>query len=55
MMAERKTKLRPTRVPKLEDIREASRRAKEISEKLAVGGRAFSDSTEIVRADRDSR
>jgi hypothetical protein len=54
-MAEKKTKLRPTRVPRPEDIREASRRAKEISDKLAAEGRTFSDSTEIVRADRDSR
>lgn len=54
-MAERKMKLRPTRRPRPEDYRDAVRRAKEIHDRLAREGYRFSDSTEIVRRDRDSR
>jgi hypothetical protein len=54
-MAERKTKLEPTRRPKPEDVRNAARRAKEIRDRLAANGYRFSDSTEIIRRDRDSR
>ena len=32
-----------------------SRAARDFAERLASGGRTFSDSAEIVRADRDSR
>lgn len=38
-----------------QDAKAWARRAREFSEKLAAGGRRFSDSTDIVRADRDSR
>ncbi len=54
-MAERKTKLRPTRKPKPEDYRGAVRRVEEIHDRLAREGYRFSDSTEIVRRDRDTR
>lgn len=54
-MADRKTKLRPTRRPRPEDYRDAVRRAKEIHDGLAREGYRFPDSTEIVRRDRDSR
>lgn len=53
-MAQRKTKLEPTRKAR-EDIRGYSRRAKAMRGKFVAEGRRFSDSTEIIRADRDSR
>ena len=53
-MTEKKTKLKPSSLRR-EDLRDATRRAREFVNKLAVSGRFFSDSTEIIRADRDSR
>lgn len=53
-MAEKKTKLEPSRKAS-KDLGEYARRAKAIREKFAAEGRRFSDSAEIVRADRDSR
>ena len=53
-MAQKKTRLKPsskgTRDPK-----EWARKAREFNERLAAQGRYFGDSTEIIRADRDSR
>jgi hypothetical protein len=37
------------------DPKKWAKRAREVSEWLAASGRTFSDSTEIIRADRDSR
>ncbi len=56
-MTERRTKLKPSRRPRPEDYRDAVKRAEEIAGKLRAKypGRKFSDSTEIVRADRDMR
>ncbi|MBA2376739.1 MAG: hypothetical protein ACR2N0_00755 [Rubrobacteraceae bacterium] len=53
-MAEKKTSLKPSR-PRRKDLRGATRRAREFADKLAADGRFFSDSAEIIRADRDSR
>lgn len=54
-MTERKTKLKPSRRPKPEDYRGATRRAQEIHDCLKAQGYRFPDSTEIVRQDRDTR
>jgi hypothetical protein len=54
-MAERKTKLKPSRRPRPEDYRGATRRAQEIYDRLKAQGYRFPDSTEIVRQDRDTR
>lgn len=53
-MSERKTKLEPTRKGK-RDPKEWARKARGFNEQLAAQGRHFGDSTEIIRADRDSR
>lgn len=53
-MAERMTRLKPSRKGKT-DPKEYARRAREINERLKAEGRYFEDSTEIIRADRDSR
>ena len=55
-MAGKKARLEPSRKAS-GDPKMWAKRAREFSEKLAEAepGRAFSDSTEIVRADRDSR
>lgn len=53
-MAEKKTPLKPTRKAS-GDPKEWARRAKALREKFAAQGRRFSDSSEIIRADRDSR
>ncbi len=53
-MAGKNTKLEPTRKAS-KDLREYARRARVMREKFASEGRRFSDSTEIIRADRDSR
>lgn len=53
-MAEKKTRLKPSRKGKA-DPKEYARRARRINEQLKAEGRYFDDSTEIVRADRDSR
>lgn len=54
-MAERKAELKPSRRPRPEDYRGATRRAQEFHDRLKAGGYRFSDSTEIVRRDRDAR
>lgn len=53
-MAEENTKLKPSRKGKAHP-KEYARRAREINERLHAEGRHFGDSTEIIRADRDSR
>ena len=53
-MAGKKTKLEPTRRAS-KDLREYARRTRAMRNKFAAEGRHFSDSTEIIRADRDSR
>lgn len=55
-MTEKKTRLKPSS-PRREDLRGATRRAREFGDRLATArpGRAFSNSAEIIRADRDSR
>jgi hypothetical protein len=53
-MTNKKTRLKPSRKAS-GDPRKWAERAREFSKKLAASGRTFSDSTEIVRADRDSR
>ncbi len=53
-MAERKTKLKPSRRPRAEDYQGATRRAQEIHDRLKAEGYRFSDSTGIVRQDRDT-
>ena len=53
-MTERRTKLKPSK-PRRSDLQGVTRRAREFAERLATGGRTFSDSAEIIRADRDSR
>jgi hypothetical protein len=53
-MSERKTPLKPSR-PSRGDLKKWARRAREINDRLAAEGRYFGDSTEIIRADRESR
>lgn len=55
-MTEKKTRLKPSS-PRREDLGDVTRRAREFGDKLAAARprRTFSDSAEIVRADRDSR
>ncbi len=53
-MTDKKTRLKPSRRG-TRDPREWARRAREINDRLKAEGRTFSDSTEIVRADRDFR
>jgi len=53
-MTDKKTKLEPTRRAS-KDLREYARHAKAMRDKFAAEGRHFSDSAEIIRADRDSR
>ena len=54
-MTGKKAKLKPSRKPRPEDYRGASRRAQEIHDRLKAKGYRFSDSTEIIRQDRDTR
>jgi hypothetical protein len=54
-MAERKTKLNPSRRPKPEDYRGATRRAQKVHDRLKTQGYRLPDSTEIIRRDRDTR
>jgi hypothetical protein len=49
-----KAKLEPTRKAS-KDLREYARRAKAMRDGFAAEGRRFSNSAEIIRADRDSR
>jgi hypothetical protein len=53
-MAGKKTELKPSSKGS-KSPREFARRAQEIQERFIRQGRHFSDSTEIIRADRDSR
>lgn len=53
-MVERKTRIKPIRKGKT-DPKSYARRARETAESLAREGYRFSDSTEIVRAGRESR
>jgi len=53
-MAEKKTKLIPSRRPRPEDYRGATRRAQEVHDRLKAQGYRFPDSTETVRQDRDT-
>lgn len=53
-MAEKKTRIKPSRKA-TGDPKRWAKRAREFSDRLAASGRTFSDSTELVRADRDSR
>lgn len=56
-MTDRKTPLKPSRRPRPEDIRGATRRAREFADRLRAKypDREFPDSAEIVREDRDTR
>ncbi len=54
-MTEKRTKLKPSRSPSSEDYLGATRRAREIHDRLKAQGYRFPDSTEIVRRDRDTR
>lgn len=54
-VAEKKTKLQPSRRPRREDYQGAARRAQQIHNRLKEAGYKFPDSAEIIRADRDSR
>ncbi len=54
-MADKKTKLQPSRRPQREDYQGATRRAQQIHDRLKEAGYTFPDSAEIIRADRDSR
>ena len=53
-MTDKKTRLKPSRKAS-GDPKKWAKRAREFSERLAASGRTFSDSTEIIRADRDFR
>ena len=55
-MTDRKTRLEPS-TPRREDLRGVTRRAREFGDRLASARpeRTFSDSVEIVRADRAPR
>ena len=53
-MTEKKTRLEPTRRAS-KDLKGWAKRARQFHDKLAAEGRYFSDSAEIIRADRDSR
>lgn len=53
-MPKKKTKLKPS-MTRREDLQDVTRRAREFGDKLAASGRTFSDSAEIIWADRDSR
>ena len=53
-MAEKKTRLKPSRKG-TRDPKEWATKAREFNERLAAQGRYFGDSTEIIRADRESR
>ncbi len=53
-MAEKETRLKPSRRGK-RDPKEWAAKARKLNERLAAQGRHFGDSTEIIRADRESR
>lgn len=56
-MTDKKTPLKPIRRPRPEDVKGATRRAREFADRLRAKypDREFADSTEIVREDRDTR
>lgn len=53
-MAEKKARLKPSRKG-TRDPKEWTRKARELNDRLKAEGRHFGDSTEMIRADRDSR
>jgi hypothetical protein len=53
-MPEKKTKLEATRRAS-KDLKGWAKRTRHFHDKLAAEGRYFSNSAEIIRADRDSR
>ena len=53
-MAEKKVELKPTRRAS-KDLKGYADRARAMRQKFSAEGRRFSDSSEIVRSDRDSR
>ena len=53
-MTQKKVELKPTRKAS-KDLKGYASRARAMREKFAAEGRSFSDSSEIVRSDRDSR
>lgn len=55
-MVEKNTELKPSRLRR-KDLRGVTRRARRFADKIAEArpDRTFSDSAEIIRADRDSR
>lgn len=53
-MAEKKVELKPTRKAN-KDLKDYASRARAMRGRFAAEGRHFSDSSEIIRADRDSR
>jgi hypothetical protein len=53
-MSDKKTRIKPSRKA-TGDPKRWAKKAREFSDRLAASGRSFSDSTEIIRADRDSR
>ncbi len=54
-MVKRKTPLEPSRKVRPEDLKGATRKAREFADRLATGGRTFPNSTEVIQADRDFR
>lgn len=53
-MAEKKVEIKPTRKAS-KDLRDYVSRARSMREKFSAEGRRLSDSSEIIRSDRDSR
>ena len=53
-MTEKKVEIKPTRKAS-KDLKGYASRARAMREKFAAQGRSFSDSSEIIRSDRDSR
>lgn len=53
-MVEKKVEIKPTRKAS-KDLKDYASRARSMREKFAAEGRRFSDSSEIIRFDRDSR
>lgn len=56
-MTDKKTPLKPSRRPRPENLKGATRRAREFADRLRAKypDREFPDSAEIVREDRDTR
>ncbi|MBA3474102.1 MAG: hypothetical protein H0T57_12895 [Rubrobacter sp.] len=54
MSGKKTIELKPVRTGKT-DPRSFARQAREISDRLKASGRAFSDSTETIREDRETR